>query len=230
MIVRQFIAEVIQWVEKKTDKTMSHEMIKKYVIDRYMYLSYQFTHGRDAENEDALRDLYHLHEKMIGLGWIKAPQNPFKVIRKIIPISLEELSQWKTGLKDDRVIHSGVVMIGTGKYLDYLANLEEGVPSDFIQQNLESLLRHVETQRDRALQYFNRRLKEEKRWRERLDIVLLLIHFSLRHKDLRYLNAALKCTEDYYRYFKFKLPGPLLIRYLMALVEQESALKELTEK
>lgn len=228
--MRQFIEKAIRWVENKTDKTMSPEMIKKYVIDRYMYLSYQFTHGRDAENEDALRDLHHLHEKMIGLGWIKAPQNPFKVVRKTIPISLEELSQWKAELKDDRVIHSGVAMIGTGKYLDHLANLEEGAPSDFIQQNLESLLRHVEIQRGRALQYFNRRLKEEKRWRERLDIVLLLIRSSLRLKDLRYLNAALKCTEDYYAYFKFKLPGPLLIRYLIALTEQESALKELTEK
>ena len=229
MIVRQFIEDFIQWVEKKTDKTMSPEMIQKYVIDRYMYLYYQFTHGRDAENEDALRDLYHLHEKMIGLGWIKAPQNPFKVIRKTIPISLEELSQWKTGLKDDRVIHSSVVMIGTGKYLDHLANLEEGTPSDFVRQNLESLLRHVETQRGRALQYFNRRLKEEKSWRERLDIVLLIIRSSLRLKDLRYLNAALKCTEAYYAYFKFKLSGPLLIRYLIALVEQESAIKELAE-
>lgn len=228
--MRQFIEKFIQWVEKKTDKTMTSEMIRKYVVDRYMYLYYQFTHGRDADNEDALRDLYHLHEKMIELAWIKAPQNPFKVIRKTIPISLEELSQWKTGLKDDRVIHSGVVMVGTGKYLDHLANLEEGASSDFIRQNLESLFRHVETQRGRALQYFNRRLKEEKRWRERLDIVLLLIRSSLRLKDLRYLNSALKCTEDYYGYFKFKLPGPLLIRYLMALVEQEYALKELTEK
>lgn len=220
----------IPWVEKKTDKTMPPEMIERYVIDRYRYLSYQFTHGRDAENEDALRELYHLHEKMISLGWVKAPQNPFKVARKTILISMEELSQWKTGLKDDRVIHSGVVMIGTGKYLDHLAEMEGNSPSDFTRQNLESLLRHVETQRGRALRFFNRRLKEEKRWRERLDIVLLLIRSSRRLEDLRFLNAALKCTEAYFDYFKFKLPGPLLIRYLLALVEQESALKELTEK
>jgi len=230
MIVRQFIEKIIQWVEEKADKTISPDLMKKYIIDRYMFLAYQFTHGRDAENEYALRDLYHLHEKMISLGWIKAPQNPFKVIRKTVPISLEELSQWKTGLKDDRVIHSGVVMIGTGKYLDHLADLEGDSPSDFIQQNLESLLRHVETQRGMALQKFNRRLKEEKRWRERLDIVLLFIRSALRLHDLRFLNVALKCTEEYYRYFKFKLPGPLLICYLMVLVEQESALKELTEK
>lgn len=230
MILRQFIEKFIQWVERKADKTMPPDMVKKYVIDRYMYLFYQFTHGREAENEEALRDLYLLHEKMIGLGWIKAPQNPFKVARQSIPISTEELSQWKMGLKDNRVIHSGVVMIGTGKYLDHLANYEQETPSDFLLQNLESLLRHVETQRGRALRYFNRRLKEEKRWRERLDIVLLFIRSSLRLSDLRFLNASFKCTEEYYRYFKFKLPGPLLIRYLIALVEQESALVELTEK
>jgi hypothetical protein len=228
--MKQVIEKFIQWVEKKTDKTMPAEMIQKYVVDRYMYLSYQFTHGRDAENENALRDLNHLHEKMVSLGWIKAPKNPFKLVRTNNEISREELSQWKIGLKDDRVIHSGVVMVGTGKYLDHLADLEGEAPSDFIRHNLETLVRHVETQRGGALRYFNRRMKEEKRWFERLDIVLLLIRSSLRLKDVRFLNAALKCTEAYYGYFKFKLPGPLLIRYLITLVEQEFALKELTKK
>jgi hypothetical protein len=220
----------IHRLEKITDRTFSPDEIEKYVVDRYMFLSYQYMHGRDAEDEEALRDLHHLHERIIELGWIKAPQNPFKVIKKSSDISMAEIIQWRQSLKDDRVISSGVVKVGTGFYLDQLGMLEGEEHSDFYRQNLERLLRHVETHRGRSLRRFDRRLKEEKRWREKLDIVLLFIRTSRRLRDLRFLNAALKCTDDYYSYFKFKLPGPLLIRYLMALAEKEISFRDLVEK
>lgn len=225
-----FISRILDWIEKKTDRTRPAEKIKTYVVDRYYFLDYQFTHGRDAEKEDTVRDLYHLHEKMISLGWIKAPQNPFKVAIISDPIPLDELIRWRKTLQDDRVIRSGIVKVGTGRYLDQFACLERKDQLEFVNQNLERLLRHVETQRGKSLRWFDRRLKEENRWWERLDIVLLFIRTSERRKDLRYLNAALKCTDDYFNYFQYKLPGPLLVRYLIALVEQETVFKGLTEK
>jgi hypothetical protein len=225
-----FWKRFLDWLEQSTDQTLSAEKIRAYVVDRYYFLVYQFTHGRDAEKEDTVRDLFHLHEQMAGLGWVKAPRNPFKLVHKTGLLPSAELLRWKKESRDGRVIRSGIVRTGTGRYLDAMAALEGPQAALFLDQNLERLLRHVETRRKNSLQWFDRRMKEEKRWQERLDIVLLFIHSSARLKDVRYLNAAMKCTDQFFGYFKFKLPGPLLARYLLALVGQETALKELVEK
>lgn len=230
MNLEKMLELFVNWLDKITDRSFPPDAIKKYVVDRYMFLSYQYTHGREAGDEDAVRDLHLLHEKMIDLGWIKVPQNPFKLLKKANDLTMNEFMQWRQSLKDDRVICSGVVKKGTGFYLDQLAMMEGYKHTDFLQQNLERLMRHVETSRGGSLRHFGRRLKEEQRWRERLDIVLLFVRTAQRSRDVRFLNTSLKCTEDYYSYFKFKLPGPLLIRYLMALVEQELAFWDLVEK
>jgi len=222
--------QIVRWLERKTDRTRSAENIESYVVERYMFLAYQYTHGKEAEDEASVGVLWRLHETLISLGWIQAPQNPFRPIGESKRLSRDDLDKWRKTLKDDRVIHAGVVKVGTGRYLDRMAGLDENEYGSFLETNLERLLNHVETRRGRSLRRFDRRLKEDKRWMERLDIVLLFIRNTVRMGDVRFLNAALKCTDEYYAHFRYNLPGPVLLRYLMALAEQESAFKELIGK
>ena len=67
---------------------------------------------------------------------------------------------------------------------------------------LESILRIVEVKRKKILNAFSQELTDDEKIREGLRISILLSRASRRHRDLRYLNAALKMNDWYYPIFR----------------------------
>ena len=88
----------------------------------------------------------------------------------------------------------------------------------------------METRREHCLQTFEPKSDADHIWLERINIDLLFARTARCTNDPRFLNAALKLNDWYFSYFQNKAALPELVRFLLALVEQELALKELYSK
>lgn len=181
----------------------------------------------DPNKAGIAHDLCLIHEKMFALGWVNIRENPFNAYRSKKQISTAELIAWKRDLWDGKVIHTGVVKAGAGFYLDQLVLKEKNNQGSFVLDNLESLLKHVETKRERCLQNFEPMPDANSIWLERLNIDLLFARIVRRKKDPRFLNAALKLNDWYFSYFQRKATLLEMVRFLLVLVEQELSFKEL---
>jgi hypothetical protein len=92
---------------------------------------------------------------------------------------------------------------------------------------VESLLRHVELRRERALE----RIKAwgpEPFWLERHEAAILLAAATRRSHDPRYLNAAFKLNDYAWRAHRHFRLDPRHVKYLRSLAEAELALRKTT--
>ena len=181
----------------------------------------------DPNKADIAHDLWQIYEILFALGWVNNRNNPFNTFRTGKQISTSELLAWKRDLWDGKVIRAGLVKAGAGFYLDQSVLKEKAFRDSFVLDNLESLLKHVETKRERCLKNFEPMPDANRIWLERLNIDLLFARSACRRKDPRFLNAALKLNDWYFSFFQRKATLPEMVRFLLVLVEQELAFKEL---
>ena len=213
--------------EKNFYNTPSPDEIMKFVLKRYASaVKYIATHD-DKEKTEIVHDLWQVYEIMLELEWVKLQSNPMNAYSSKKQVQLSELKKWENVLEDGEVIHAGVIKTGTGFYLDQ-ADLKESVFYDsFITDNLESILKHIETRREKSLQEFDPVADMGNIWFERLDMVILLARAARRRKDPRFLNAVLKLNDLYFSKFRRKGNQSEMVRFLLALSEQELTFKEL---
>ncbi len=141
-------------------------------------------------------------------------------------ITVEEFEAWQAALEKGRVINKGVLLPRSASMLLMVLTSTER-DSDFIEENMELLLRHVEVKREQALKKYTEPLSKKAGWEERCKVGMLFSAFAGQNKDWRFLNGALKLNEwlwkEYYRPFSGLSSLPLLA----TLVEQEVVFKEL---
>jgi hypothetical protein len=225
------LIKLSHWFIDRMETIFSHgysgDQVRDFVLNRYSRLIDSLEDITQPNKTEVANDLGQIHEIILALGWVNKKENPFKAhsIKKQIPAT--EILTWKRGLRDGKVINAGVVKIGTGFYLDQLEFKGISDQRSFILNNLESLLKHVETRRECCLQAFEPMPDADQIWLERINIILLFVRSARRTNDPRFLNAALKLNDWYFSYFQKKATRPQLVRILLALVEQELALKEL---
>lgn len=217
----------IDRVEKVFNHTHSKEQIKDFVLKKYGWAVDCVVKMAEPNKAEIAYDLWQIHEKMFALGWVNIRGNPFNAYRSKKQISTAEYLAWKRDLWDGKVIRAGVVKEGAGFYLDQSVLKEKNNQGSFVLDNLESLLKHVETKRERCLHTINPLPDKNNIWLERLNIDHLFAQTARRKKDPRFLNAALKLNDWYFSYFQRKATPPEMVRFLLALVEQELAFKEL---
>ena len=127
---------------------------------------------------------------------------------------LEHPPRWRTGVETGTI--EGLILL--------LAEDSTGLEAD-LRSVVESLLRHVELQRERALENLKARDRDQI-WLERHNAVILLVRAAGRYHDPRYLNAALKLNDYAWRTgHRFELDHRH-VKYLQALAEVELALRK----
>jgi hypothetical protein len=223
--------QISDWITHRVEKYFYHTHstgeIKNFVLRRYASAVKVLATLDENDKTEISQDLWQVYEIMLVLGWVKLQKNLFNAYSSKKQVSLSELTAWKNDLCEGKVIHSGKVKSGAGFYLDQ-ADLNEAVFHDsFISENLASILKHIETRRDESLQDFDPFVDGECLWFERLDIVILLARAARRKKDPRFLNAVLKLNDWYFSKLRRKSTQPEMIRFLLALAEQELTFKEL---
>jgi hypothetical protein len=132
---------------------------------------------------------------------------------------------WKAALSQGGVLQAGRVAAGAGVFLDVLGGHGNSGESQFAMEQAERLLRHVEVKRQQALAQVSPEIPPQRLTMEKWDVAILFSRGSVRHGDLRFLNAALKMND-----WSLKSHGrrPRLsveqrARFLLSLTEQESA-------
>jgi hypothetical protein len=139
--------------------------------------------------------------------------------------SQSEFIRWREDLDGDRVISRDGLAPGAGLML--LSVLDDpGHQSDFLQSQLEQLLRRIEVKRRSALDSAGE-LDTQADWMERHAIAILLSRAARQSQDLRFLNAALKLNDWAFPSHNNLPPNPKLDRYLWSLAEQETSWKAL---
>jgi len=130
-------------------------------------------------------------------------------------------SAWRAGLEEARVVRRSVVAADAGRWLDWLAERAWTDDQEFVAANSETLLRHVELKRGRALSQFGRSMSRADLWQQRHEVAIFFCRQTRRRGDLRLLNAAMKLNDWAFAAHRTLSPGPQLARYLLAVSEQE---------
>jgi hypothetical protein len=219
------------WISQRVEKIFYHTHstgeIKKFVLRRYRSAAKHLAALDEKNKEEIAHDLWQVYEIMLGLGWVKLQKNPLNAYSSKKQVSLSEQEAWEKTLWDGKVIRGGIIKTGTGFYLDQ-AVLKEAVFHDsLLADNLESLLKHIETRRERSLQEFDSITEVENLWFERLNIVILLARAARHKNDPRFLNAVLKLNDWYFSKLRRMSNQPEMVRFLLALAEGELTFKEM---
>jgi hypothetical protein len=222
---------ISDWITHRVEKIIYHTHstgeIKNFVLRRYRSAVKHLATLDEKDRTEIAHDLWQVYEIMLVLEWVKLQKNPLNAYSPKKQISQSELRVWENDLWDGKVILTGIIKTGAGFYLDH-ADLNEAVFHDsFVSDNLESILKHIETRREESLQDFDPVVDGEGLWFERLDIVILLSRAARRKKDPRFLNAVLKLNDLYFSKLKRKSTQPEMVRFLLGLAEQEYSFKEL---
>jgi hypothetical protein len=140
-------------------------------------------------------------------------------------VSSDDLRKWLGFLPEGKLTPSKGISVGTGDIL--LALLDSHLPeaTAFLQPSLETLLRHVETRRKDCLP-LSPPGPAEAAWMEKHAFAILFARTSRHQRDLRFLNAAMKMNDWAYPGHRRLPVGPRLVRYLLALAEQERSATE----
>ncbi len=219
------------WIANRVEQIFYHthsaQQIRNFVHRKYGSAVRRLRTLDEKDKTKIAHDLWQIYEIMLVLGWEKLKKNPLNAYSSKELVSLSELMAWEKGLGDGKVIHSGVVKAGTGYFLDQADHKEKVFRDSFVFDNLERLLKHIETRREHSLQKFDPLDGADSPWLERLDIILLFIRTARRRKDPRFLNAALKLNDMYFLKIRRKSTLAEMVRFLLALVEQELTFKEL---
>ena len=218
---------MIDQVERIHTPIHSEGQIREFVLKKYGWVADNAGRMAEPERTEVACDLCQIHEKMFALGWVKSEKNPFRPSHSARQVSSVELQAWKKGSWDGKVIRAGVVKAGAGFYLDQFTRQKDLARDPYFTDNLESLLKHVETRREKCQTTFDPLMDNKNSWLERLNICLLFIRAARCKEDPRFLNAALKMSDWYFSYFQSHATPLELSRFLLVLVEQEATFQEL---
>ena len=89
-----------------------------------------------------------------------------------------EFDNWFKSLKENKVILKGHISTHSGKFLNYILSSNKEQYKNFIKDNIEALMRHIEIKRKDSLHMFDQDLNKESLWIERHEIAILFARSS----------------------------------------------------
>jgi hypothetical protein len=169
--------------------------------------------------------LFHVMEvlPLIGIE-IQTSEQPLP--GKVSLSSNEEIQAWVDHLEGERILHKGIAAAGGASMLWKMLLCEQR-DVDFLEKNLEVILRHVEVKRKHALLRYTGALTSAQIWQERCGYALVFSLYALIRQDWRFLNAALKLNEWLWKEFHSPFTTREVLPLLASLAEQEYAFQEL---
>jgi len=224
-MMQQFSQFIISQAEKKINPSITAEAIKSFVILNFNRLNDQYLGFNGLFDRNGLNEFLQIRKILITLCWVSASEGEYP---EIVPQkkSVDEITRWRISFPDNVVINSNVIQSGSGQYLDEIDEIKPPGMDNFLKENLERLLRHVEVKRKDCLREFAPLLLIEQRWLERQDITILFARHARRTGDLRFLNSACKLNDWDFPHFQKKRSIILLLHYMLSLAEQERTVME----
>ena len=135
---------------------------------------------------------------------------------------LHSARTWLADCTHKGVVSKSVVKRDAGKMLDTIRS-HANEPTE-LKPHLEKLLRHVEVRRERCLTDFDPPTATlSDRWRQLLDVAILFSRYARQHRDIRFLNAALKLGDWALDGGAERLGPEIDARLLLSLAEQEAS-------
>ena len=143
--------------------------------------------------------------------------------------ALAAAQTWLQATSSRNVLERGVLLVGSADELRVLLNAGlDPYARGWLDDQLERLLRHVETRRQEALQQFSPALDKTTACLERHAVISLFLQITRVRNDLRFLNAALKLNDWALKaHRRLAADDPRLLRYVGNLVEQQALLNAL---
>lgn len=216
-MMRRFAAAVINTLLRRLERSST-------AADQCTFLREQLiSFARRPEKLDALtqNDLHQAWQTAVETGILTGDQ-PFTGDRPWPYLSLEQAKAWLASLPAGKPLGKAGFSAGLGQCLEVLDAANHPAAPDL----LERTLRHVEVKRQDCL-FSLLGGNPSALWLERYDVLLAFCRSSRRHKDLRFLNAALKMTDWYARRYRSNASSPAeRARFLLALTAQETCAKE----
>jgi hypothetical protein len=173
------------------------------------------------------KDLFKIGDLLYRIGWLEDQRKKGRYVNETSQMASSELGKWMAFLKAHTVIEKGIYFVGGSNILDHLDEFNERKNKRLIDNNLEKMLRHVEVKRRKSLASFSNDLSPSQIWLERYDTSILFSRFARRHNDLRFLNAAYKLNDWFFKEKAGRDTIECQARFVLALCEQETSSKEL---
>jgi len=200
---------------------LSDSETKEFILGKYGDLNFDQQKSGVFEKE-----LFQIRMNLAALGWIEL-KDSFPIEKKLNDRNGRSIVyQWFTNLKNGRIIEQGIIANGAGENLDWLDENNEDLDGHKAEA-IESILKIVEVKRKKTMEAFSRELTYDEKVQEGLRISILISRASRRHKDLRYLNAALKLNDWYFSICRKTKSKQTQVFYLLALTEQERSVAEM---
>jgi hypothetical protein len=199
------------------DGVMPQRRIRQFILRELKFLS----RLQKKMSSSVANDLLDARYALQGIPEYHALAGPVEKVHPVI--SLEQARDWFSKLPDGKVLLKGQVATSCGLMLELLDCKENEGDSAKVQSCLESLLRHVEVRRRKALMQFTTSLSSTQKQMEKLDVIVLFARVAMRHQDFRFLNAALKLNDWCFRSILCSIHPEIRARGLLALAETEQA-------
>ncbi len=220
---KSILANFIDKLIRVLDRTVNPETIKTFVINKYG----EMISTRTFLDEGSLNNIYLIEELMVLLGWLEKRKRVITGIKISEVQDIREIQNWLNPIEETIVVKRNIVKVGSGKYLDILDRNTDKKQKSSVLRNLERLLRHIEVKRNLSLTHFDEKIDKDQIWLERHSICILFCRVARRHNDLRFLNAALKLNDFYFREYQKRKLSNRRTSFLLALCEQEYTAMEL---
>ena len=227
MIKRVLLGPLVRLAAKWFDDAVPVERLHALLIRRLSDFHTRCTHGKENADPKIAAEVARARRLAVEAGVISSEDEATSSAEHEPAVTAEEIRQWVESVPDGRVVTSRRLVAGTGRWLDVIQHVAADQYADFLEANVEALLRHVEIRRTRCLQPLSGDASAEAGWLEKHDVAILFARWARRRRDLRMLNAAMK-LNDWAFPSHCRLPfGARSVRCLLALAEQEAAAKEL---
>jgi hypothetical protein len=221
-LIRGLLDRICSTAERILTATPTGDEIRKVALDTYHSLSR--LDGAKA-SESVREDLALAARHLAGLEWIDSPPSTTN-LPDPKDDRLPQAREWRAALPKGGVLEGGSFAAGAGVLLDVLDETGSDEERGFALAQAERVLRHVEVKREHSLAHASPGVEPARLIVEKHGVAILFTRVALRHRDLRFLNAALKMND-----WSLKRSGGAgpeqRARFLLSLAEQESAMRAL---
>jgi len=218
LLIQPLVESAARWF----DDTVATERLQAFLVQRLGDFRERCTAQGDRQiGGEAAADVARAWHLAVRAGLLAETAEQQAPCEPTDEPSLEEIRRWIEEVPDGKVVTPKRLVAGTGRWMNWIEETAAVEHREFLQWNLEALLRNVEVKRARCLQPVLPPASPQSQWLEKHDVAILFARSARRRRDLRFLNGALKLNDWAFPAYRRPQWDACSARYLLALAEQE---------
>jgi hypothetical protein len=219
-MIRSLLGWLISIAKRLVDDTIPEEDLHTYSRRGLVELSMAIDIGDISTNHQLLPLITQAVDRLHKQGFPDIPAFAKVPVKKPGEADRDEIGSAKP------VVQKGLIERRIVEDLSLAVDQERPL-SDQQLTHMEVLLRHIEVRRQAALRFEGSR-SEKERWSSAVRISMLFSRYAQQEMDCRFLNTALKLNDWAYRYYRNRTDQPDNAQYVLAILEAEATLLEMT--